>query len=186
MIGAVETFNQELDRRGKPRIGMGVGVNTGPTLIGNIGSKARFGYDVLGDSVSTAARLEGQSKPYGTKIIIGPETAKLVDNIYAVLELDLIQVKGKTVGLPIYTVLGRHDELMSTMNYVMPTQQHNKMIELYRAKCFDAAIRYSSDLKGMFNGMLDDYYTMWIERCEEMKKADLPEDWNGVFISKTK
>lgn len=186
MIGAVETFNQELDRRGKPRIGMGVGVNTGPTLIGNIGSKARFGYDVLGDSVSTAARLEGQSKPYGVKIVIGPETKELVENIYAVLELDNIAVKGKTVGLQIYTVLGRHDDLMSTMNYVFPTQQHGKMLELYRAKCFDTAISYCGDLKGSFGGMMDDYYTMWIERCEEMKGKNLPENWDGIYRATSK
>lgn len=186
MISAVETFNQELDRRGKPRIGMGVGVNTGPTLIGNIGSKARFGYDVLGDSVSTAARLEGQSKPYGVKIVIGPETKALVENVYAVLELDCIAVKGKTIGLHIYTVLGRHDELMSTMNYVMPMQQHEKMLELYRARCFDAAIKYCQDLRGMFNGMMDDYYTMWIERCQEMKGKDLPQDWDGIYKATSK
>jgi len=186
MIEAVETFNQELDRRGKPRIGMGVGVNTGPTLIGNIGSKARFGYDVLGDSVSTAARLEGQSKPYGVRIVIGPETKELVENIYAVLELDLIQVKGKTVGLRIFTVLGRHDVLLHTMNYVFATQQHDRMMELYRAKCFDRAIEFCRDLSKEFNGTMKDYYEMWIDRCEYMKTVDLPEDWDGIYISKTK
>lgn len=186
MIAGVEVFNQELDRRGKPRIGMGVGVNTGPTLIGNIGSKARFGYDVLGDSVSTAARLEGQSKPYGVKIVIGPETKALVEDVYAVLELDNIAVKGKTVGLQIYTVLGRHDELMKTTNYVMPSQQHAKMLELYRAKCFDAAIRWCQDLRGSFGGMMDDYYAMWIERCEYMKTVELPEEWDGIYRATSK
>lgn len=186
MIEAVEVFNQELDRRGKPRIGMGVGVNTGPTLIGNIGSKARFGYDVLGDSVSTAARLEGQSKPYGVKIVIGPETKELVESTYAVLELDNIAVKGKTVGLNIYTVLGRHDVLLHTMNYIMPTQQHGKMLELYRAKCFDTAISYCQDLRGSFGGMMDDYYAMWIERCEEMKTKDLPDNWDGIYRATSK
>jgi len=70
MLHAVELFNIELTKEGKPLVGCGLGINTGQTLIGNIGSKDRFGYDVLGDSVSLTARLEGQTKNYGVLIII--------------------------------------------------------------------------------------------------------------------
>ena len=89
MIAAVDGFNESLIAKGKPIIGMGAGVNTGQTLIGNIGSKTRFGYDVLGDSVSTAARLEGQTKSYGVLLIIGPETANLVKDEYFVIKFNL-------------------------------------------------------------------------------------------------
>jgi adenylate cyclase len=78
MIDAIEEFNKELTANGRPPVGMGAGVNTGETLIGNIGAKTKFGYDVLGDSVSTAARLEGQTKGYGVLCIIGPNTNEQV------------------------------------------------------------------------------------------------------------
>lgn len=186
MIEAVKEFNVELTATGKPPVGMGAGVNTGPTLVGNIGSKDKFGYDVLGDSVSTAARLEGQTKGYGVLLIIGPETNKLVEEEYATLELDCIAVKGKTVGLNIYTVLGRHVDLMKSTAYVPMTMAHEKMLELYRQQSFDMAIRFCEDLKGSFSGFLDAYYDIWIDRCKEMKEKQLPKDWDGVYRATSK
>jgi adenylate cyclase len=186
MIQAIEEFNKELQAEGRPPVGMGAGVNTGPTLIGNIGANERYGYDVLGDSVSTAARLEGQTKGYGVLLIIGPETNKLIQDEYATLELDCIAVKGKTVGLNIYAVVGRHAELMKTTAYVPETHAHEKMLELYRIKKFDMAIKMCNELKGSFKGFMDDYYEIWIERCEEMKTKDLPADWDGVYRATSK
>jgi adenylate cyclase len=185
MIQAIEEFNKELTAKGRPPVGMGAGVNTGETLIGNIGAKSKFGYDVLGDSVSTAARLEGQTKGYGVLCIIGPNTNELVKDVYATLELDNIAVKGKTVGLRIYTPLGRHDELIST-SYVAETTKHEKMLELYRSQKFDAAIDLCEQLKGSFNNKMDHYYEIWIERCQDMKKMKLPKDWDGIYRATTK
>jgi len=186
MIEAIKEFNVELTATGRPPVGMGAGVNTGPTLVGNIGSKEKFGYDVLGDSVSTAARLEGQTKGYGVLLIIGPETNKLVEDEYATLELDCIAVKGKNVGLNIYTVLGRHHDLMQTSAYVPETKAHIKMLELYRMQKFDVAIKYCNDLKGAFGGFMDHYYEIWIDRCKEMKEKTLPADWDGVYRATSK
>lgn len=186
MIDAIAEFNKELQAEGRPPVGMGAGVNTGPTLIGNIGANDRYGYDVLGDSVSTAARLEGQTKGYGVLLIIGPETNRLIQDEYATLELDCIAVKGKTVGLNIYAVLGRHKDLLETTAYVPETSVHEKMLELYRAQKFDMAIKYCQDLKGAFAGAMDHYYEIWIDRCEEMKKLDLPKDWDGIYRATSK
>jgi adenylate cyclase len=186
MIEAIKEFNVELTATGRPPVGMGAGVNTGPTLVGNIGSKEKFGYDVLGDSVSTAARLEGQTKGYGVLLIIGPETNKLVEDEYATLELDCIAVKGKNVGLNIYTVLGRHHDLMQTSAYVWQTQQHEKMLKLYRQQSFKAAEKWCEDLKGSFNGFMDHYYEIWIDRCKEMQGKTLPADWDGVYRATSK
>jgi adenylate cyclase len=186
MTDAIAEFNKELQAEGRPPVGMGAGVNTGPTLIGNIGANDRYGYDVLGDSVSTAARLEGQTKGYGVLLIIGPETNRLIQDEYATLELDCIAVKGKTVGLNIYAVVGRHEELMQTTAYVPETRAHEKMLELYRIKKFDMAIRMCNELKGAFRGFMDHYYEIWIERCEEMKTKDLPDDWDGVYRATSK
>ena len=184
MIKAIEDFNVELTAKGRPPVGMGAGVNTGETLIGNIGAKTKFGYDVLGDSVSTAARLEGQTKGYGVLLIIGPNTnAQIEDRIFT-LELDNIAVKGKTVGLRIYAPLilypGSHGE------YELARQEHNKMLQEYRARHFETALEMCDCLTGEFDGQMDQYYKIWKERCYEMKLRKLPADWSGVYVATSK
>jgi adenylate cyclase len=184
MIQAIEEFNKELLLKGKPPVGMGAGVNTGETLIGNIGSKDKFGYDVLGDSVSTAARLEGQTKGYGVLLIIGPNTNEKVKDRIFTLELDNIAVKGKTVGLRIFAPLilhsGNHGE------YELARIEHDAMLECYRHRNFDEAIKISQDLIGEFDGQMDHYYELWIERCLEMKTHNLPENWDGIYRATSK
>ena len=139
MIKAIEEFNKELTAKGKPPVGMGAGVNTGETLIGNIGAKSKFGYDVLGDSVSTAARLEGQTKSYGVLLIIGPNTNEIVKDRIFTLELDNIAVKGKTVGLRIYAPLLCGDA-GAMVEYMLARETHDKMLAAYRTQKFDAAV----------------------------------------------
>ena len=184
MIKAIEEFNVELTASGKPPVGMGAGVNTGETLIGNIGAKSKFGYDVLGDSVSTAARLEGQTKSYGVLLIIGPNTNEIVKDEIFTLELDNIAVKGKTVGLRIYTPL--HTEGVDMAAYQAARLNHNQMLAAYRAQKFDTAVKMSKDLMGQFNGQMDHSYELWIERCELMKETKLPKDWDGIFRATSK
>jgi adenylate cyclase len=183
MIEAVKGFNLSLAELGKPPVGMGAGVNTGETVVGNIGAKTKFGYDVLGDSVSIAARLEGQTKGYGVLCIVGPNTYKQVNDEYLCLELDNIAVKGKTVGLQIYTPLGLRSELNVSRG---DEQMHAAMIELYRQQKFDQAVKFCCDLAGRFDGAMDHYYEIWIERCAEMKRRELPKDWDGVYHATSK
>jgi adenylate cyclase len=184
MIQAIEDFNVELTAKGKPPVGMGAGVNTGETLIGNIGAKTKFGYDVLGDSVSTAARLEGQTKGYGVLLIIGPNTNEQVKDRIFTLELDNIAVKGKTVGLRIYAPLilypGGHGD------YEMARQAHDEMLREYRAQHFETALEMCDRLTGEFDGQMDHYYEIWKERCYEMKLQKLPRDWDGIFRATSK
>jgi len=184
MIKAVEGFNQQLASMGKPPVGLGAGVNTGKILVGNIGSEGKMGYDVLGDPVSVAARLEGQTKGYGVLIIIGPDTYHMVKDDFMCLELDCIAVKGKTVGLNIYTPL--HTDAGAMTDYLLAQQTHDNMLKLYRAQKFQAAIDLCHDLKGEFDGQMDHYYELWIERCEEMKKIKLPRDWDGIYRATSK
>ena len=185
MIKAIEEFNVGLVASGKPPVGMGAGVNTGETLIGNIGAKSKFGYDVLGDSVSTAARLEGQTKSYGVLLIIGPNTNDIVKDEIFTLELDNIAVKGKTVGLRIYTPLEMHDA-NSAVEYIMARETHDAMLVAYRAQKFDQAIEMCNQLMGEFDGQMDHSYELWIERCKDMKNAKLPKDWDGIFRATSK
>ena len=104
MLGDLDAFNDQIAKEGIPPFGMGLGINTGVVVVGNMGSEQRFDYTCLGDSVNLASRLEGQSKPYGVRIILGNRTADLVRDKYDVTELDCIAVKGKNTGVKIYTL----------------------------------------------------------------------------------
>ena len=104
MLGDLDAFNDQIAKEGIPPFGMGLGINTGVVVVGNMGSEQRFDYTCLGDSVNLASRLEGQSKPYGVRIILGNRTADLVRDKYDVTELDCIAVKGKNTGVKIFTL----------------------------------------------------------------------------------
>ena len=186
MMDSLNTFNTEITKEGVPPFGMGLGINTGVVVVGNMGSTQRFDYTCLGDHVNLASRLEGQSKGYGVRIILGPDTAAQIEDEYATLELDCIAVKGKKDGVRIYTVLGKHEWWHKNSSYVFDTAAHNKMLSLYRVQHFDAAIRICEQLKDCFLGEMKHYYELWIERCEEMKTKDLPPDWDGVYRATSK
>lgn len=170
MIRAIEQFNIELVAKGRPPVGMGAGVNTGETLIGNIGAKTKFGYDVLGDSVSTAARLEGQTKSYGVLLIIGPRTAELVKDSFDVVWLDNIAVKGKTIGLDIYTV-GK------TVAY-----KHEEYRKEYLRGNWKQALKWATELATDPAVDIPEYYEKMIERLEE----GAPANWAGTYHATSK
>jgi len=185
MLHAVELFNIELEKEGKPKVGCGIGINTGPTLIGNIGSKDRFAYDVLGDSVSLTARLEGQTKNYGVLIIISEATQSRVGDAYFTLPLDCIAVKGKNIGVNIFTVFYNPDDTVSEA-WHSAKEHHELMLEYYREQNWDKAIELCQELTGEFYGNMDHYYELWIERIAEMRSRDLPTDWDGTYRATSK
>ena len=111
-------------------------------------------------------------------MIIGPETVRRTQDEFFYLKLDDLAVKGKTVGLDIYTVLEKP--------YPQAKVQHDQMHELYGKQKFKDAIKLCNKLKGEFDSQMDKYYDMWIERCEYMSTQKLPKDWNGVFVATTK
>jgi len=165
---------------------MGFGINTGEGFIGEMGSSARHSYDILGDMVSTAARLEARCKAYGVLCIIGAETYKRTSNDFFYLFLDNLQPKGKSTPDFIYTALSTSEYMLKNTNWCVAENQHNKMHEYYKNQQFDHAIRLCNALRGEFNGKMDKYYDIWIERCELMKTQDLPKDWNGAFVATEK
>lgn len=111
MLDAMDRFNEELRlelaARGEEPYGLriGIGINTGDCVVGNMGSSSRFDYSALGDSVNLASRLEGESKNVGLALLIGEETARQVADVYCTIELDRITVKGRTEPSPVFTVL---------------------------------------------------------------------------------
>jgi adenylate cyclase len=181
MLRAVKEFNRKITAEGRPPVGMGAGINTGLGYIGEMGSTQRHSYDVLGDAVSTTARLESQCKNYGVLLIVGPETVRRTENDFLYLKLDDLAVKGKTVGLEIYTVLD-----LDKSKYINEIEQHNQMHQLYKSQEFKKAIAQCKILKGEFDGQMTGYYDMWIERCEFMITQPLTADWDGIFRATTK
>ena len=184
MLKAVEKFNEKITSEGRPPIGMGAGINSGLGYLGEMGSTARHSYDVLGDAVSTAARIESKCKEYGCLLLVGETTHDATQDDFFYLKVDDLQVKGKTVGLRIYTVLDKHG--INLPAYQQGQSVHNVMHDKYLRQDFAGAIETCRALKGQFDSQMDAYYDMWIERCEYMKTQPLPEDWNGVFIAATK
>jgi len=181
MLKAVEKFNEKITAEGRPPIGMGAGINSGLGYLGEMGSTSRHSYDVLGDAVSTAARIESKCKEYGCLLLVGGDTVKHCRDDFFFLKVDDLAVKGKTVGIEIYTVLD-----LPKNKYIKPTEMHEAMHLNYRKQNFDKAIKICNDLMECFEGQMAGYYKMWIERCEYMKTQTLPKDWNGVFIATTK
>jgi adenylate cyclase len=170
MIEAVEEFNKHLKSIGKPPVGMGAGVNSGKILVGNIGSEGKMGYDVLGDPVSVAARLESQTKSYGVLMILGPDTANAVKDDFDVVWLDNIAVKGKTVGLDIYTV-GK------TVKH-----KHEEYKKEYTRGDWKKAIKWAKELEADPKVTIKEYYHKMIARMED----GLPANWTGTYVATSK
>ena len=181
MLDAVDEYTKLMEAQGLPPAAMGWGCNTGVGFIGEMGSTDRHGYDILGDMVSTAARLEARCKAYGVLCIIGAETYNRTKDDFFYLLLDNLQPKGKTVADLIYTVLRTKGA-----DYTKDRIQHELMHALYRQKKFDEAAAMCKKLKGNFGGQMDKYYKMWIERCDFMKQQDLGDNWNGEFVAHEK
>jgi adenylate cyclase len=181
MLDAVDAYTKEMEAQGLPPAAMGWGCNTGIGFIGEMGSTDRHSYDILGDMVSTAARLEARCKAYGVLAIIGAETYNRTKDDFFYLLLDNLQPKGKTVADLIYTVIRTRGE-----DYSKDRVQHELMHALYKAKKFDEAADMCAKLKGNFGGQMDKYYKIWIERCDFMKQQDLGDNWNGEFVAHEK
>ena len=168
MMNSLDTFNEIVTKEGVPAFGMGLGINTGTVVVGNMGSDQRFDYTCLGDTVNLASRLEGQSKPYGVRIVLGPLTAERVKDEYPVIELDCIAVKGKKIGVRIYT-LG--DETIEHKNFLE---------DYYNGDWIDAIETLKLLIKK--KTPLQQYYVNMLERLEEGK----PENWNGTYVATSK
>ena len=168
MLDSLKSFNEEIQQEGIPAFGMGMGINTAEVVVGNMGSDQRFDYTCLGDGVNLAARLEGQSKTYGVQIVLGPETAQQVRSNINVFELDCIAVKGKKIGVKIYTV-GRE------------TEHHKQFLESYYKGDWKKALKNLEIAKEFHEDMIG-YYDNMRSRI----KAGKPKDWDGTYRATTK
>ncbi|WP_298836633.1 CHASE2 domain-containing protein [uncultured Roseobacter sp.] len=198
MIADVEDFNTKRMKSGTRtkgrdghrvhRLQVGIGINTGQCVVGNMGSDTRFDYTALGDPVNVASRLEGQSRYYGCAIILGQATAAHVSADMALMELDRIRVVGKEVPETIYGLFG-HDGMRSTQAFQAMVARNADMLSAYRARDWEDAETVLHDLRDLCANAgleLDEYLSLYATRISELRSDPPPADWDGVYASTRK
>ena len=156
------------------------GLNTGPMVVGNMGSQSRMNYTAMGDTVNLGARLEGTTKIYGVRTIVGEGTATAVRGLFALRELDLVRVKGKNRAVPVFELVGRAGQVKPDVEARMAA--FAEALALYRARRFAEALRgfeanaAAGDLPSL----------IFAGRCREYMAAPPPPDWDGSYTMLTK
>jgi len=192
MLDRVERLNLQNEEAAKVNgsrfvpIHIGVGINTGSCVVGNMGSDLRFDYSVLGDSVNLASRLEGQCKSYGLPIIIGSKTAHVAKDKFAILELDFIAVKGKKEPEVVYAIVGRDDTARSG-RFQRWRELNMKMLSHYRSRDWAAALAViaegqAADEENRFRTL----YNVYAQRIRDFQANPPPDDWDGAYALETK
>lgn len=192
LVEVNETLRQDAFLGGfEQEIRIGIGLNSGATLVGNVGSDQRFNYSVMGDTVNVAARLEGQTKDYAQTILIGESTyADAMTAIndgqppMAFLELDLIALKGKALPQRIYALLGGA-EMAESEDFQTLKAGQDAVLQAYRAQSWDVAEKTARALCAT-HPALGDYYEMLIGRINAYRNNPPEADWTGQFIAQTK
>jgi len=192
MLLRAETLNGELKREAETNGGIymplciGIGLNTGPCVVGNMGSDFRFNYSVLGDTVNLASRLEGRTKDYRIPVVIGSRTAEGAKQKFAVMEIDLIMVKGKKQPEAVFTVLGR-SEVEADPRCQELRATNAQMLGRFRKQQWDDAIDLIARCRKFANGFdLSGLYDMYEERIELYRAQPPGPGWNGVYEAETK
>ena len=179
MQKALNQLNTDLERSDQDKLSVGIGINTGKCIVGNMGSDQRFDYTVLGDAVNLASRLEGLSSYYGFPMILGQETVKDLEGDQ-IFELDLLAVKGKTEPVKIYSILKEVDKGIETLETF--AQAHNNFLVHYRSQEWDLASqhiqKYQNEIKEFSL-----YYDLFSKRIDELKQDPPDKNWQGVFIA---
>jgi len=164
-------LNRAWKVEGKQTIAIGIGLNTGPMAVGNMGSTARFEYTVLGDNVNLGSRLEALTKEYGVGILVGEATAKAATG-FAFREVDVVRVKGRATAAPVYELCGRAGHTIAP--------GWADAMALYRKRDFGAARRAFDELAD------DPAARVMAKRCEILIADPPPEDWDGVYEQRSK
>ena len=168
---------------GRPPLRARTGINSGPMLVVNLGSRYRFAYGVIGDQVNLGSRLEGLNKIYGTDILIGENTARLVEKSFLLRKIDLVRVVGREQCVQIYELVAKSDaELPEELKEAL-----NAYAAGYKAYC-DRAWQEGIALfkKALMLQPEDGPSQTMAERCQIYQKSPPPEDWDGVYEPATK
>ena len=187
MLARAEVLNGELKREAETTGGVymplriGIGLNSGPCVVGNMGSDFRFNYSVLGDTVNLASRLESRTKDYRLSLVIGSRTADRAKEKFATMEIDLIQVKGKKQPELVFTVLGRA-EVIEDPRCDELRDLNTQMLAAYRKQQWDELERLIERCRKLAGGFgVDGLYEMYKERIAVYRAEPPPPDWTGVY-----
>jgi adenylate cyclase len=192
MLERAAALNVELKREADANGGVymplriGIGLNSGPCVVGNMGSDFRFNYSVLGDTVNVASRLESRTKDYRLSMVIGSRTAEGASKKFATMEIDLIQVKGKKQPEAVYTVLGRA-ELEQDPRCRELRDLNAQMLASYRKQQWDEALSLMDQCRKLADGFgAAGLYDMYGERVAAYRAEPPPPDWTGVYEAESK
>jgi adenylate cyclase len=192
MQARAAALNVELKREAEANSGVymplrvGIGLNTGPCVVGNMGSDFRFNYSVLGDTVNVASRLEARTKAYRLPLVIGSRTAERAQEKFATMEIDLIQVKGKKDPEAVFAVLGRAETQQDPRCQELRAL-NAEMLSTFRKQKWDEALVLIERCRGIANGFdLDGFYDMYSERIAAYRADPPAPDWDGVYEAETK
>ena len=165
---------------------IGIGLNTGPCVVGNMGSDFRFNYSVLGDTVNVASRLEARTKDYRLPLVIGSRTAERAQEKFTTMEIDLIQVKGKKEPEAVFTVLGR-SALKDDPHCTELRALNADMLVAFRKQDWDGALALIERCRSAANGLdVAGLYDMYVERISTYRADPPPPDWDGVYEAESK
>jgi adenylate cyclase len=179
MMRELNSWNQQRLTEGKLPVDIGIGLNTDVVVSGNIGSRKRMDYTIIGDGVNLAARLESACKQYGAHILISEFTYRKLRATYTTREVDLVVVKGKTQPVAIYEVLDYHTE--STFPGLMNALRHfREGMTHYRQRRWADAERAFREVLALHAG--DFASALYLKRCALMAANPPPSDWDGVWV----
>ena len=181
MLRALEKLNMALWKEGQPELAIGVGVNTGTMSVGNMGSRFRRAYTVLGDAVNLGSRLEGLTKAYGVNFIVSSFTVDEAPE-FVYREIDRVRVKGKLLPVIIYEVVGEQGSVPA--EEMARLKQWDQCLKLYRSQHWDQARQVLKDLHEQDPERL--LYELYLERIDAFLEEPPGKDWDGVYTHKTK
>jgi adenylate cyclase len=176
MMEELKKLQQKWSDEGRPVLHIGVGINSGDMVVGNMGSQMRFDYTVMGDSVNLGSRLEGINKEYGTNIVISEYTYAAVKDVLTCRELDSVRVKGKKLPVKIYELLCEKKDAATHEAFM---RLFETGLEQYKQARWDEAISVFRQVLELKPG--DPPSELYIRRCEDLRENPPPLPWDGVF-----